>query len=145
METTRLVYASVARPGLRYADVMELLIPAADRNVRRGLTGVLCFSAGAFLQVLEGARGEVSALYNRIAHDTRHSQVELLLCEPLKEREFAGWSMKLIGADDAPTAARRELLIRHTGSPLFDPHAMTGAVAVAFLCELAEMERHALV
>ena len=69
--------------------------PAASKanNPALGITGVLCFSEGIFLQVLEGGRSAVNRLYNRIAADPRHSEVELLCYEEIGERRFAGWSM----------------------------------------------------
>ena len=54
---------------------------------------MLCFSGGIFLQVLEGGRSQVSALYNRISADPRHRDVVLLSYDEIGERSFAGWSM----------------------------------------------------
>jgi hypothetical protein len=140
MESTRIVYASVARADLGYADVMAMLLTAADRNARRSITGALCFADGKFLQLFEGARPVVSALFTRIANDPRHTQLELLLCEPVTTRLFSDWSMKLIGTDGAPTAPRPQLLDLYTGSQRFDPHAMSAETAVAFLRELGGSE-----
>ena len=43
-----------------------------------GITGVLCHGGDVFMQVLEGGRDAVNALYNKIVRDARHHDVALL-------------------------------------------------------------------
>ena len=81
-----------------------------------GVTGVLCFSEGIFLQVLEGGRSAVNQLYNRIAADTRHTQVELLQLRrdrrtPLRRLEHGPGQH---GAAE-PGAAAEVFRARHAG------------------------------
>jgi hypothetical protein len=68
-----------------------ILKTAREHNPRTGVTGVLCHCATSkiFMQVLEGGRGAVSALYNRIAQDPRHREVALLSYEEIGERSFS--------------------------------------------------------
>ena len=74
-------------------ELVAILRKSKANNPRLGITGVLCFSEGIFLQALEGGRSAVNQLYNRIASDARHTQVELMSYEEIGERRFAGWSM----------------------------------------------------
>lgn len=76
----------------------ESLIPAIlatslRRNLEDGITGMLLYANGNFLQVLEGERAAVEATYARICQDPRHSNAVKLVEEPVKERHFAQWSM----------------------------------------------------
>lgn len=143
MNLIRLVYASVARPGLDYGELTSILRVASTRNADHGITGILCVGNGAFLQALEGDRAVVNHLYNAIVADPRHTGCEILRYGRITTRTFSAWSMKLVGLDDQPTARRRELVLRHSGSPVFSPLVMTGAQATALLQDLAQVERRA--
>jgi hypothetical protein len=141
MPLIRLIYASDALTPPTYDELMAILRRAVDHNEERGISGLLCYSSGSFLQVLEGERSMVNHLYHAILHDRRHHHCEILLCEEIVARRFEDWSMKLIGWDDAPTAQRRALVLRHSGTKRFEPKQMSGAQALEFLAALAEMER----
>jgi Sensors of blue-light using FAD len=141
MQTIRLMYASIARPDLGYDELMQIRRTARVNNEQQGLSGLLCFGAGCFLQAIEGPRRVVTDLFGRIAHDSRHSSVELLSCAPIRTRSFTEWSMKLITWEDAYTARRRELLLQHAQLSTFTPSDMTAKQALAFLQALATLER----
>ena len=141
MQTIRLVYSSVGQPNLDYEALTNILRVAQAHNEAHGITGVLCFAGGHFVQALEGDRKAVNALYHRIAGDRRHTDCQILQCESIHTRSFVEWSMKLIGWEDAPTAQRRALLLRHSGSATFDPNGMSGEQVLGFLEDLAELER----
>jgi hypothetical protein len=64
-----------------------------------------------------------------------------LSVEEITARDFAEWSMKVVDWNDAVTAARQTVLLKHSGSRLFNPAQMSGQQAAAFLRDLAEMER----
>ena len=87
----RLMYASRAAASVDQEELVAILRKSKANNPAIGVTGVLCYSEGVFLQVLEGGRSAVNQLYNRIAADDRHTQVELLSYEEIGERSFAGW------------------------------------------------------
>ena len=77
---------------------------AQAHNPQKGVTGVLCFSGGVFMQVLEGPTAAVQALLARIAADTRHQGLVTLDAGPLATRQFEAWSMGYadLGLDNAP-------------------------------------------
>src|SRR5258706_15801183 len=89
----RLTYASRASNGIHPEGVTAILKGSRENNLAKGISGVLVFSDGIFLQVLEGGRDAVSALYNKIAQDKRHRDVVLLGYDEIPERRFAGWPM----------------------------------------------------
>lgn len=141
MHTIRLIYASDARDDLRYRDFMTIMDTAAETNRERAISGILCYGGGQFLQALEGERLAVNALYHHIAIDPRHSNCQLLSVEEISTRDFAEWSMKIVDWNDAVTATRQTVLLKHSGSRVFDPAQMSGSQAAAFLRDLAAMER----
>ncbi len=62
----RLMYASRAVPATSQDTLLAILRKSKADNPALGVTGVLCFSEGIFLQVLEGGRSAVNRLYNRM-------------------------------------------------------------------------------
>jgi hypothetical protein len=128
----RLMYASRAVPAVDHEELVAILRKSKANNPALGITGVLCFSQGIFLQVLEGGRGAVNRLYNRIAADARHSEVELLSYAEIGERRFAGWSMGQVDMARLNPA----LLLRYSERPVLDPYAVSGAVSLALFDEL---------
>lgn len=89
----RLVYISSCVVADISAIAPALLAAARRNNARNDITGVLIFSAGSFLQVLEGARSDVEATFTRIRRDRRHRGLIPLLEEPIDDRMFGAWSM----------------------------------------------------
>ncbi|MDX2222969.1 MAG: BLUF domain-containing protein [Rhodospirillaceae bacterium] len=112
MSLYRLAYASVASKPLSKADLKQILSASVRRNQAESITGALCFSRDAFVQVLEGARPRLSTSFRRISSDTRHKDVELIGLEPIRARVFGNWSMAFI--DDSKEV--RDIIFRHCGA-----------------------------
>ena len=89
----RLIYSSEAKPDLSTADLEEMLAESRIRNRAHGITGVLVFVDGAFLQILEGEKDDVLALMGRIERDPRHRGIKVFHEEDIDARAFASWSM----------------------------------------------------
>ena len=128
----RLMYASRAAEGLKPDAVTAIARKSNAANPARGITGVLCFSGAVFLQVLEGGRSQVSALYNRIACDPRHHDVVLLSFDEIAERRFAGWAMGQVHMNMLNPA----LLLKYSESAVLDPYTVSGRASMALFDEL---------
>jgi len=128
----RLMYVSRAVPAVDHEELLAILRKSKANNPAQGITGVLCFSEGTFLQVLEGGRGAVNRLYNRIAADARHTQVELLGYDEIGERRFAGWSMGQVNM----ACLNPALLLKYSETATLDPYAVSGRVSMALFEEL---------
>jgi hypothetical protein len=126
------MYASRAVPAVDQEELLAILKKSKANNPKAGVTGVLCFSEGVFMQVLEGGRGAVNKLYNRIVADARHSDVLLLNYEEIAERRFAGWSMGQVNMARLNPA----LLLKYSECAKLDPFAVSGKVSVALFDEL---------
>lgn len=91
------VYVSTAVRPFGRRELLSLLRDARARNAAAGITGMLLYRSGNFIQALEGPPAAVDALLGRIARDGRHAGMILVLRRTVATREFAGWSM---GFDD---------------------------------------------
>ena len=128
----RLMYASRAAEGVGTEELAAILRKSRQHNPHSGVTGLLCLSGGIFLQVLEGGRSQVSALYNRIACDPRHHDVVLLSFDEIAERRFAGWAMGQVNLARLNPA----LLMKYSETAALDPYAISGKAAMALFDEL---------
>jgi hypothetical protein len=110
----QLVYVSSARTGLREDDLHDILCHARQTNKAMGISGMLVYLDGYFLQVLEGRPERVRALYARIAADPRHGGARVLIESDIAERAFPDWSMGFRHAsrDDFCMAGFHALLLR---------------------------------
>ena len=128
----RLIYCSRAVAGVDHEELAAILKVSRANNHRTGITGVLCFTDGHFIQVLEGGRAAVNQLYNRIVADARHSEVTLLDYAEIGERRFAGWAMGQANMGRLNPA----LLLKYSETATLDPFALTGAAMTALFEEL---------
>jgi hypothetical protein len=129
----RLLYASRAASTVDTDALSVIFKQSKANNPKLGVTGVLCFAGGVFMQVLEGGRGAVNQLYHRIARDERHSDVVLLSYEEIGERSFACWSMGQVSLSRLNPA----LLMKYSETAALDPYTVSGAVSMALFKELA--------
>ena len=128
----RLMYVSRASDSVNQNELVAILKKSKATNVGIGVTGVLCFSAGIFLQVIEGGRSAVSALYNKIATDPRHHDVVLLSYEEVTERSFAGWSMGRANL----ARLNPSLVMKYSETALLNPYAVSGKMSMALFNEM---------
>ena len=92
-ECYSIVYMSKAIAHLDEAMLLHLLGQCRLNNAQNGITGVLMYGGGEFIQVLEGCPAAVRRLYARIAADPRHGRLEILSDGPISRREFKDWHM----------------------------------------------------
>jgi hypothetical protein len=88
-----LTYLSTATMPFSSADLSELLASTRERNHADGLTGVMLYAGGHFIQTLEGPEDAVDTTFERIGRDTRHRDVYIALREEIATRAFPDWSM----------------------------------------------------
>jgi hypothetical protein len=128
----RLLYCSRAVDSSAEA-IESILAQSRQHNAITGITGILCYGEGIFLQCIEGGRMQVSELFGTIQADPRHKDVALLLYEEIFERRFAGWSMGQVNA----TRLNQSVLLKYSELPVLDPYAVSGKVSLALLEDLA--------
>jgi hypothetical protein len=127
----RLLYASRAvdtQPSM----IESILAQSRQFNPSSGITGILVFGGGIFLQAIEGGREAVSDLYGHIQKDARHKNVVLLHYEEIEARKFGGWTMGQVDLARVNTS----ILLKYSERAELDPYSVSGAVSLALLQEL---------
>ena len=89
----RYIYLSTAARPIRPADLEAVLTHAHRNNERDGITGLLMFHDGSFMQFLEGERAAVEACAGRIARNPMHRQMTRVFAGQADRRLFGEWSM----------------------------------------------------
>jgi hypothetical protein len=133
----QLIYASRSSRVLGPADVKDILGASQRNNTRTGITGALCLNNGIFLQLLEGDRAAVNALYHRLLKDGRHRDTAVLDMSEIPCRRFTGWSMGLI----ASLESNRQLFLKYSGTADFDPYSMSAVTLRSFFDEILQNVR----
>src|SRR5688572_22130192 len=88
-----LTYVSSATELMTVPQLLDLLADIRPTNESLGLSGLLLYSDGNIIQVLEGPQSAVESTFAAILDDPRHKDVILMLREPIEERAFPDWSM----------------------------------------------------
>ena len=122
-------YLSKASSPMSAAQLVSLLQQCHANNMARGVTGMLFYGNGTFLQVIEGEATTVDELVGKIARDPRHEDIRILSRKAIEHREHPDWSM---GFEQVTAKGLRDVVAAcaHVGcAPSGDKHG-AGPVAV---------------
>ena len=122
----RMLYVSTAVGPITTTVTGTILRSAQAFNADNRITGVLAQGQGVYLQVLEGRRSDVNALYGRITADKRHKNVQLMAFEDITQRRYGAWAMAHVDLTNADAI----LALKASGSE-FDPYTATGERVMA--------------
>lgn len=132
MFLVRLIYVSSVTENFNPADIETILVSARISNQASNVTGALCFNRRFFLQCLEGSRSKVNETYHRILNDKRHENIVMLEYQEIVEREFYDWTMAYM----PDMSIAKDINMRYSGTPEFEPYTMSGVSAHCFLSAL---------
>jgi hypothetical protein len=125
----RLLYVSKPVGPITTYVTTSILEVSSVNNKKTDITGVLCQGSGIFLQVIEGQRSAINALFSRIMADTRHKNVEILSMEEIEQRRYGQWSMALVQLSmDDPMV--------EMAHPEFDPYSASSSDAMKIIDDL---------
>lgn len=124
MSLFQLVYVStIDVPAEQQDDVLKDIIGTARKNNKaNNLTGMLFFTGQYFIQYLEGDRSKVSACFETIMLDDRHTNIQVVYADHCDERQFEKWSMSLINI----RPSGREQLAPYLPKGHFNPYELDG-------------------
>lgn len=103
MPLVQIAYASSAAEPFTKEELVELLKKSRQKNQESGITGLLLYKAGNFLQILEGESSIIKETLARIEVDPRHRGFLIIFKRNVEEREFPDWSMAFRNLNDPET------------------------------------------
>jgi hypothetical protein len=92
MPVTQLIYVSTML-GENERELASILESSVRHNLQNGITGMLLYYRGGYMQVLEGGEAQVHETYARICADPRHHHILTLTDSEVQMRHFENWSM----------------------------------------------------
>lgn len=95
----RIIYLSSATTKFSNDEIMSLLESSRKNNEINEITGLLLYSDGNFLQILEGNKKPLDDLYKKISIDSRHKNIIKVFHGKVPERNYSNWKMGFSTAD----------------------------------------------
>jgi hypothetical protein len=88
-----IIYTSIATQPMGAHELDLLLVQAREHNAPAGVTGLLLYDNGQFMQYLEGPADGLSEVLARIRASSRHGGLVELMRDRISRREFPDWAM----------------------------------------------------
>ncbi|MEL7006507.1 MAG: BLUF domain-containing protein [Bacteroidota bacterium] len=88
-----LIYVSYAVEPFSQDMLKELLEKCVYKNEKQGITGMLLYIEGKFIQVLEGEKNVIKKIFDNILKDERHRKIKIIIEGMISKRNFPNWSM----------------------------------------------------
>lgn len=88
-----IIYMSSATQSMSDDELALLLEQCRRNNEQLRITGALVYGGGQFMQIMEGDKATVQALYEKVEADARHTGVMKLADKDIPHRSFGSWSM----------------------------------------------------
>lgn len=88
-----LLYTSSSTVEANHEFLNQILQTARINNQQLGITGMLLYSEGSFVQLLEGEEEKVKETFNKISQDPRHYNIEVVIETNAANRYFPQWQM----------------------------------------------------
>lgn len=95
----QVVFLSIAARPMSEAALADYVTESRFTNSRYGITGVVLFKAGSFLQALEGPDEGVLEVYRQLGSDARHARVTLISEKFISERQYTSTHVMLYNLD----------------------------------------------
>ena len=95
-----ILYTSNASEMCSSEEINNILEVSRRNNPSNQVTGLLISKKPEFLQYLEGPEKAVTALYEKIKSDSRHSSVKTIKDGEIEARVFPDWEMGFAGEGD---------------------------------------------
>lgn len=92
-EVFQIIYVSRETRRMTDADLEEILTLSRSNNAEQQVTGMLLYSDGSFIQVLEGPQDGVREIFDLIQMDDRHTDILVLTETYVEGRAFPDWKM----------------------------------------------------
>jgi hypothetical protein len=128
-----IVYCSCATDIMSDRELANIIKTSQHNNARSGITGLLVYGGGMFLQSLEGPREAIETLMRELHCDPRHDGViRLQSMEDMRERLYPEWSMQHVDPGEI-----REILL----DSLSRARSPRQAQAITLLIELLDSQK----
>jgi hypothetical protein len=103
---------STAAPSLNREGLSELYKEVIFKNAKLNITGILLYSDGNFMQIMEGEGEDITALYHNIENDSRHRDLIKLTERNIAQRIFENYSNGFTIVNNEPEIFKLNLYLK---------------------------------
>jgi len=107
----QIIYASTTSYLYTEKELNNLLEQSRTANLKIGITGLLAYKDGNFMQTIEGQEQKIMKLMLKISRDTRHHGIILMFKGFIERREFSNWSMAYLNLSGDSSEGFSDFLI----------------------------------
>ncbi len=97
----QLIYVSSASRLFTENELIRVLEDCRNRNELLDVSGMMVYSDGTFIEVLEGGAEVLSCLFDSVQRDPLHNRCFPLIRQRVPHRSFEGWSMGFRAGSDS--------------------------------------------
>lgn len=115
MALRSIIYVSSASELLSSDALRDLLAVSRRNNAAVGISGILLYWDGNFLQYIEGPQEQLDLLMSKVAQDPRHNGLIVLERQNIQARAFPDWTMafeRMKGTEDGQSDYLSDGLLR---------------------------------
>jgi len=88
-----ITYMSTEVAPFTRSQLYDLLTASRKKNARLGVTRLLLYKGGIFIQTIEGDAATTTDLYESIRYDSRHQDVTTVFSGEVEAAKFPDWTM----------------------------------------------------
>ncbi|NOX58844.1 MAG: BLUF domain-containing protein [Planctomycetes bacterium] len=122
MTPYHLIYTSRATVEVDDDVLRSIQDRASANNKKSGVTGLLLYGGGNFLQLLEGPISIIAALFEKVQQDPRHTDVRCVHFGRAPSYIYPEWSMGVLNVEDAGVGISHERLTAFFAEPATSSH-----------------------
>ena len=105
-------YVSTADSTITNDNVQVVFDGVIEKNLSRSITGILLYSQGNFMQIMEGEPDGLFKLYDSIKEDPRHHHVIEILSSPINHRIFENYQTGFSIVNDPQSRFKLQVYLR---------------------------------
>lgn len=128
-----LIYCSKAIATLANEDLGVIINIANTKSRSMGISSVLCFAHGHFIQLLEGNGERINELYTEISQKTQHSRIQLISFKVAEKNSFASQYLPREGDNK---------IVCYDGKGEFTPQRFSHDQAIEFMESVLQNKRY---
>jgi len=106
-------YVSTISPGIAKDEIEYLLERSKTTNNNLGITGLLLFSGGNFLQIIEGTEKVINTLWNKISIDNRHFNIIKIFEQQILKDAYLNYESDFISENTHNNSHKLEYYEEH--------------------------------
>ncbi|MDR6302042.1 BLUF domain-containing protein [Mesonia maritima] len=106
-------YVSTVSPGLSQDEIEQILLLSQLKNNNAHINGLLLFSNGSFLQIIEGESSIIDNLWKNINYDRRHFNLIKIFEQDVVQENFEDYHSDFVSINTRYSPVKFQEYLNH--------------------------------